>query len=88
LGPFSRPLLQGGRAESQRTLGRQAAVGQPSPIKHLVDGTDTWELFPSLKGVKLFGRMPLDRVPPPHWSGVVFGRTLTLRLTKFRLGSH
>src|SRR5262249_45123877 len=43
------------------------------------------ELFPSLKGVKLFGLVPLDRVPLPHWSFVVFGRTITLRLTKFMI---
>jgi F-type H+-transporting ATPase subunit a len=50
-----------------------------------MDKTDTWELFPSLRGVKLFGLIPLDRVPLPHWSFVLFGRTITLRLTKFMI---
>ena len=44
----------------------------PTPLEHVMDETDTWELFPSLEGVKLFGLIPLDRVPLPRWSGVVF----------------
>jgi F-type H+-transporting ATPase subunit a len=50
-----------------------------------MDETDAWELFPSLRGMKLFGRVPLDRVPLPRWSGVMFGRPVTLRLTKFMI---
>ena len=72
-------------ADSQGKTRQAATEGQPSPLKHVMDETDAWELFPSLRGVKLFGRIPLDRVPLPHWSGVIFGRTVTLRLTKFMI---
>jgi len=72
-------------AESQGKATPEATEGPPSPLQHVMDETDAWELFPSLEGVKLFGLIPLDRVPLPHWSGVIFGRPVTLRLTKFMI---
>jgi F-type H+-transporting ATPase subunit a len=71
--------------EAQGKARPEPAEGQPSPLKHVIDETEAWELFPSLEGVKLFGFIPLDRIPLPHWSGVVFGRPVTLRLTKFMI---